>query len=264
MSWGPHYYNSLLLLKHFAPVLIYYKNNPSLVRRMSAISYLFPLTKRARLLLKLDLCFKEMTLFRQANDYYHARWAIESLFEILQLIERVEIKMELYKEGERFPHDTELQNALIKLRDYPGKIGESLRSDQCLMALQKRFFQTMGACVFDAPSLHAWLSLAPEARLHDWELLNSPLTDLQDAVSALMKAYNDAFCFKEYLAEQGLLHYHPLPASSLLSVVLEEQHFVPEASFSPKAVFIKIWQQHGLLKKNMPFQENLKIKISEK
>lgn len=230
---------------------------------MSNICYLFPLTKRARLLLKLDLCFKEATLFQQKNDYYTSRWAIERLFEILQLIERVEIKMELYKEGERFPQDRILQQRLLRLRDYPGKVGESLRNDSCLMALQKRFFQTSGACVFDAPSLHSWLSLEPQERLPDWQRLNEPLQDLQGAVEALVAAYEQHFHFHTQLAENGLLHHQPQPNSSLLCLRLPEKSLVPEASFSPKAVFIKIWEQHSLLDKKVPLQQHINLELAE-
>lgn len=230
---------------------------------MRDICYLFPLTKRARLFLKLDLCFKEALLFQEKNDYYTARWAIERLFEILQLIERVEIKMELYKEGERFPQEELLQQLLLKLRDHPGKVGECLRNDVCLMALQKRFFQTTGACVFDAPSLHSWLSLEPQGRAADWQRLNAPLNDLQKVVSELIKTYEKYFSFKTCIAQNGLLHHQPQPNSSLLCVRFSKTSLVPEASFSPKAVFVKIWEQHSLLAKKSPVQDDVVFEIAE-
>lgn len=230
---------------------------------MRDICYLFPLTKRARLLLKLDLCFKEMLLFQEKNDYYTARWAIERLFEILQLIERVEIKMELYKEGERFPQEADLQHVLLKLRDYPGKVGECLRNDLCLMALQKRFFQTAGACVFDAPSLHSWLSLEPHEREADWQRLNAPLYDLQKAITELMKTYEKHFNFKKVVASNGLLHHQPQPNSSLLCVKFSRRSLIPEASFSPKAVFVKIWEQYSLLDKKSPLQDDIALEVAE-
>lgn len=230
---------------------------------MREICYLLPLTKRARLLLKLDLCFKEALRLQQKNDYFTSRWAIERLFEILQLIERVEIKMELYKEGERFPHLSDLQKILLKLRDHPGKVGESLRNDVCLMALQKRFFQTAGACVFDAPSLHAWLTWEPDKRQEDWDRLNAPLRDLQHAVAALMAAYEQHFEFTAQIAKEGLLHHQPQPQSSLLCLRLSEQQHIPEASFSPKAVFIKMWQQSSLLEKKVSVQEDVAMELAE-
>lgn len=230
---------------------------------MRDICYLFPLTKRARLLLKLDLCFKEAGLLQEKNDYFTSRWAIERVFEILQLIERVEIKMELYKEGERFPNDLELQKSLLQLRDYPGKIGETLRNDQCLMALQKRFFQTAGACVFDAPSLHAWLTWEPEKRQADWQQIFEPLKDLQQAVAALMTSYEQNFEFSIQKAEEGLLHWHPSAQSSLLCLRLKEPHYIPEASFSPKAVFIKIWEQSALLQKKVSVQQSVALELAE-
>jgi len=235
-----------------------------------SLQYFFPLNKRARLLLKLDSLFQELDHLKQTADYITARQAIERMFEILQLIERVEIKMELAREAEKFlvkntSHFPELQKAIQELSAQTGKLGEELRTQPSLISIQKRLFQTSGACVFDAPSLHAWLSCEPGQRYKDLNHMYAHIGLLDHAVKELMKAYFQSFTFREEFSENGLFHLHPSSHSSIICIEIKNclPLLIPEVSLSPKAVFLKIWAQESLLSKNIPYNGPVTLRLSE-
>ena len=131
--------------------------------------------------------------------------------------------------------------------------------------MQKRLFQTSGACVFDVPSLHAWLNADISIKQADLQMLYQPLAPLDLVIASLMQAYDLSWSFKDQFSENGLFHLHPTAQSSIVCIEIPTANpmFVPEVSLSPKAIFIKLWTQESLLGKNVPFNEPCTIKISE-
>lgn len=237
---------------------------------MNSVRYYFPLTKRARLLLKLDSSFHELTFLMKAADCFSARQAIECIFEILQLIERIEIKMDLIREAEKFLQKDQLNHSPLAasiqiLSQHIGKMGEDLRTLPSLMSLQKRIFQTSGACVFDVPSLHAWLSTNKAQRVMDLKKIYEPIAPLHEAITQLMIAYNNTFIFKQESSDNGLFHIQPLAQSTIFCIEINNSDplLIPEVSISPKALFLKIWSQTSLLTKNIPYNGPITLNLSE-
>jgi cell division protein ZapD len=231
----------------------------------TSLRYEIPLTKRSRLVLKLHGLFKEFNENLSTNSYFSGKQALSCLMDILQLLERVEIKMELNKEAGKFPNDLKLQEAITTLSNKPGKIGEEIRNQPSFAFIQKRLTLLGGTSSFDVPFLHRWLHLDKKRKIDDLSELYEPLEHLHQCIDLLIAAYEQSFKRKKIQITNGLLHHQPEQNSSLLVIEIPEdaEHLIPEVSYSVKAIYLKFWHQGKLLTKPEPFSGSLSLSIAE-
>ncbi len=238
---------------------------------MESIHYFFPLTKRARLIIKIKSLLDEFCDLQEKADSLSSKRALESIFELLQLIERIEIKMELAKESEKFMLVTldekilSLKKDIAELLNTQGKVGENLRANPSLQLLQKRLILTGGACEFDTPSLHSWLEGPTKLRKHDLNTIYLNFELLHKAIISIVKGYNDYIELSKKELSNGIIQINPKPQSSIIVIKIpnNKSDLYPEVSLSLKAVFIKIWSQKSLLEKNIPYDGHLELEIGE-
>src|SRR5690606_24147214 len=124
-----------------------------------------------------------------------------SLFQILDVIDRAELKADLLQEldrqkllmnslrgrptiAETLLNEVieEIETTALALRSNASKLGQSLRENDWLMSIKQRATLPGGVCEFDVPSYHFWLGLGAERRyrdLHDWL---QPLRPIHSAV----------------------------------------------------------------------------------
>jgi len=131
-------------------------------------------------MLRLEDLFEKVEFFAGREDSAEHHSAIVTLFEILDVTSRADIKSELLQELERQRKSLELlrknpevsEEALdqvlndIKVAsqgmlNMAGKVGEHLRENEWLMGIKQRVGISGGACEFDLPSYHYWLHLDP-------------------------------------------------------------------------------------------------------
>lgn len=231
---------------------------------MQSIDYAFPLTKRGRLLLKLRNLIEEMTYWELKKDPHSLKGILGSIFNILLLLERIDIKMEISKELEKFQVNSKTINNLDILCN-KGKFGESIRSRPLYSQIQKRLMQPGGLGIFDMPALHTWFHL-------DKDDQNTQLTELMIEIRSLKIAVDKIFT-QHKLAEEaatittqkGFVTISPKTNSCILKVSIDTQHktFIPEVSASARAVIIKFWQQGKLLDSPTPCSESFSFIYSE-
>ena len=146
------------------------------------IDYEFPLNEKVRTLLRLEDLFARVVHFvaREHGMDHHA--ALLTLFEILEVSYRADLKSELLQELERqkrvltalhnnpaISEDaldailTEIDAASTGLFAMPGKIGQHLRDNEWLMGIKQRAIIPGGMCEFDLPSYHYWLEQSTES-----------------------------------------------------------------------------------------------------
>jgi len=139
------------------------------------ISYEFPLNEKVRTLLRLEDLFVRMDHFTKQESSMDHHSALITLFEILEVACRADLKSELLQELERQKralsslHNNpaifedalkailaEIDKAAADLHASTGKIGQRLRENEWLMNIKQRSIMPGGTCEFDIPSYHYW------------------------------------------------------------------------------------------------------------
>ena len=139
------------------------------------ITYEYPLSERVRTLLRLEDLFDKITHFAAAQGALEHHVALVTLFEILEVAGRAELKFDLVQELERqrqillsFRNNPEisedaLSGALYEIEQASalmlamhGKIGHYLRENEWLMTIKNRAAIPGGVCEFDLPGYHYW------------------------------------------------------------------------------------------------------------
>ena len=87
-------------------------------------------------------------------------------------------------------HDMEQVHA--GLLAMAGKIGQSLRENDWLMAIKQRTSIPGGACEFDLPSYHHWLHRDSAVRYRDLEGWLSPLFPIRDATGIVLRMLRES------------------------------------------------------------------------
>ncbi len=175
------------------------------------ILYEYPFNERIRTYLRLEHLLRrlgELVLREQAIDHHYA---IQTLFELLDVGSRSDLKSELMKEIERHKqllngyrdNPAILQEALDDfiarldacfeaLNADSGRFGNSLTGNDWLMTVRNRMGIPGGTCEFDLPSYHEWLHRSPEARQRDLAQWATEFVTLHNALAMLLKLLRDS------------------------------------------------------------------------
>jgi cell division protein ZapD len=152
------------------------------------ITYEYPFNERIRTLLRLEDLFEKTAYFTQEDGSLEHHAALVSLFEILEVAGRADLKMDLIQELERqrqtllaFRNNPdiseealsgalyEIEQSSAALLGMTGKIGHYLRENDWLMSIKSRVAIPGGCCEFDLPSYHWWLHRPVDTRRHALE-----------------------------------------------------------------------------------------------
>ena len=139
------------------------------------IIYLHPFDELVRTMLRLDELYRRFERLVSRNDSLSHHAALGTLFEIMELSSRAEVRADLLHELERqrqtlasFKNDPdvaidalssilgEIEDAAAALQQSAGKAGQALRENDWLMNIRSR--SVMAGCSFqvDLPFYYAW------------------------------------------------------------------------------------------------------------
>lgn len=186
------------------------------------ITYEYPLNERIRTLLRLEDLFGRSNRFIGLSDPQDHHVALLTLFEIMEVASRADLKSDLLQELERqkqvlraFRNNPEIseealnqvlsdmETASTSLFGMTGRIGQYLRENDWLMSIKQRTGIPGGACQFDLPSYHYWLHKPVEersAQLSDW---TSPLHPLRDGSAIILRILRESGKPGQLVAPQG-------------------------------------------------------------
>ncbi len=224
------------------------------------ISYEYPINERTRTLLRLeDLCGR-ISFFRSQDDAMAHHAALSTLFEILDVSSRADLKTDLMQELERQKqalsglrsNPAVSENALSEVLEQiekassglfamPGKIGQHLKDNEWLMNIKQRTAIPGGACEFDLPSYHYWLCQSPERRKRDLGFWLAPLVPIEDSIAIVLKILRESGRTLRYVAQHGCFQQILAGRTAqMLSVSLDEAlPYVPEISANKYALNIR-------------------------
>lgn len=168
-----------------------------------------PLNERIRTFLRLEHLFETLEHFGSQAEHWSTRAAIEALLDIVAITARADIKTELLKEIDRnlstlarVRHQsgvdptalkevfTGLEQAAANIHEINGQIGSRARDDDFLRAVAQRSSLPGGACSFDVPLYHHFLSQPTEqrkARISGWSDEIRPVSEAIQLVLTLAR-----------------------------------------------------------------------------
>ena len=187
------------------------------------ISYEFPLNEKVRTLLRLeDLCAR-MAHFTEHDDRMDHHAALITLFEILEVISRADLKSDLLQELERqkrvlsslhnnpeISEDAldailgEIEQASGLLLAMSGKIGQHLRENEWLMSIKQRTVMPGGTCEFDLPSYHFWQAQDADLRRENLRSWLAPLLPLHTGLKIVLRLLRENGKVFHFTAHQGV------------------------------------------------------------
>ena len=186
------------------------------------IDYEFPINEKVRTLLRLEDLFARAEHFiaRDHGMDHHA--ALITLFEILEVISRADLKSELLQELERqkralsaLHNNPEISEAALEgilaeidetaaaMLAMTGKIGQHLRENEWLMGIKQRTSIPGGACEFDLPSYHYWQEQDAGLRRECLRVWQAPFLPLHAGLKIVLHLLRDSGKILHFTAHQG-------------------------------------------------------------
>ena len=224
------------------------------------ISYEFPLNERIRTLLRLEDLYQRAQYFALKDDPEEHHVALTSLFEILDVGGRADLKSELMQVLERQKQHldalrnnpaisqealatilAEIEKAVSDLFLSSGKTGQELRENEWLMGIKQRSAIPGGVCEFDLPSYHFWLNQSAEVRRLDLNEWLAPFLPIRNGVQIILKLLRESGKTTSRVAHQGV--YQQTMAGRLaqmLRIRLDSNYdCVPEISANKYALNVR-------------------------
>jgi len=231
------------------------------------IRYEFPFNESIRTMLRLEHLFDrlgQLVVRDAALDHHHA---LGTLFEIMDVAARADLKSDLLKDLERqrlrlnaYRDNPSVSQALLDdvmtrmdaafraLNQMPGKAGAALTANEWLMSIRSRISIPGGTCGFDLPAYYAWQQFDVNRRRTDLLQWSASLMPLADALRLLLTLLRDSGAPHQVLAVAGL-YQQSLPAGrtcQLLRLRLKDvPDLVPEISGHRLMVSVRLMQQDG-------------------
>jgi cell division protein ZapD len=228
------------------------------------ITFEYPLNERIRTLLRLEDLFERSRHFVARTDPLDHHVALLTLFEVMEVSGRADLKSDLLQELERqkqvlltFRNNPEIseealanvirdiEQAAAALFSMTGRIGQYLRENEWLMSIKQRTGIPGGACEFDLPSYHYWLHRPAEERIGQLTAWTSPLYPLRDGSAIILRILRESGKPQRLTAPQGT--YQQMlggKTAQMMRVTLDENHgCVPEISANKYVLNIRFLAQ---------------------
>lgn len=217
------------------------------------------------MLLRLEDLFERLVFFLYQEDVREHHIALKTLFEITEVIGRIDIKSDLTKELERqrqalliFRTDSnikqnaleiilsEIEKTIASLGQICGRIGQNLIDNEWLASICNRAVIPGGACKFDLPSYYAWQQFSAAHRRNDIEEWIAPFLPLRDAILIILRLTRESGKTSKVIATHGS-YQKMLSGDSykLMQVrVSPDLNIVPEASINKYMLWIRLTIQN--------------------
>ncbi len=246
------------------------------------ICYEHPLNERIRTLLRLEDLFDKVTFFANKDDAAEHHSALVTLFEILDVASRADMKSDLLQELERQKQALEslrknpdvseealdqvlnnIQVASHGMLSMTGKVGEHLRENEWLMGIKQRVGIPGGACEFDLPSYHYWLHLDPSLRRENLNEWITPLLPIHDGFSIILRLLRNSGKILQHIAHRGMFQQmgQGCAAHMLCLKVNERLPCFPEISANKYALTIR-FVTSGSGKKTKVYENDVEFELT--
>lgn len=247
------------------------------------IIYEYPFNERIRTLLRLEDLYEKFAFFLHQEHPQQHHVALSTIFEMLEVAGRADLKSDLLQELERqkqmligfrtnpnvLPEKldavlADVDRSSSALMAAQGKTGQNVRENEWLMSIRGRTIIPGGACEFDLPSYYAWQQRPAQQRIADISSWFAPLVPLFDAISVVLKLLRESGRSAKMIAQAG--SYQQMlqgKVYQMLRLTLDENlGVIPEISANKYMLWVRFTSQDGDMKpksfdKDVPFELTL-------
>jgi cell division protein ZapD len=200
--------------------------------REHTIIFQLPTHFLPKIALRLEYLFSTM---KQACEEDHPiihNSALQNLTEILQLIQKPELKSRFLKELMRIEHITNKSNDIISpdlyarlytqiqvLTQLVGRFGEGLQQDPLIQSTRASQSASINDCDIQPPQLVMWLQSAPETRKANLRLWLTALSPLHNTVQVYLNILRYSAKFHQIDLFNGFYQCQ-LPSKSYCHLIL--------------------------------------------
>lgn len=232
-------------------------------------------------MLRLEHLFDRLGQLLPRTAAVDHHFALVTLFEIMDVASRADLKSDLLKELERHkaqlmgyrsnPNVSQaaLDSAIAQidhahggLNQQTGKAVQALANNDWLMAIRSRAVIPAGTCSFDLPAYHAWQHRPAAARRDDLQGWTESLAPMAQAVMLLLQILRDSGRPQKVMAAAGQFQ-QTLPqnrAFQLLRLRIDESmQLIPEISGNRLVASVRLMRQDAdgklqLAREDAPFE----------
>ena len=236
-------------------------------------SYEYPFNERIRTLLRVeDLFIKIQRNCASGQEFAHHN-ALIALFQILDVMDRADLKTELLMELDRqkvamngLRENPSISKAVLEeivrqieatallLRNDVSRLGQSLRDNEWLMSIKSRTSLPGGVCEFDLPSYHFWLGQDAENRRADFDNWLQPLVPAYDAIRIVLHLLRGSGRTSKQVAVKGAFQEilnGGKPAQLMRIELADNQPCFPEVSANKYVINIRFNRLEKLQKTHL-------------
>jgi len=188
---------------------------------VTTVLFEHPLNEKMRTWLRIEFLLQQMHANTQITSISSALIFFRTASDLLDVLERGEVRTDLLKELER------QQQKLSQWQDVPGvdlsridllrsdlrqsaavlmkapRIGQALREDRLMALVRQRLSIPGGCCSFDLPTLHIWLHLQQSQRDKDVKEWLETLSPLNNALTLVLDLIRQAGTFRNQISLNG-------------------------------------------------------------
>jgi cell division protein ZapD len=247
------------------------------------ILYEYPFNEGIRTMLRLEHLFDRLGQLMPRNTALDHHYALATIFEVMDVASRADLKSDLLKELERqrtqlaalrgnpaIAQDTlgevigRVDGAFQRLNEVQGKAGHALNANEWLMSIRSRISIPGGTCEFDLPAYYAWQHESAERRRADLGRWIGTLMPLAEGLKVLLSLLRESGT-PHMVAASGGQYQQSLPPGrtyQLLRVRLDTRAgWIPEISGHRLMVSIRLMRSdsEGRLR---PAQEDASFELT--
>lgn len=187
------------------------------------VIYEQPLNENIRICLRLEHLLQQANYHIKQETSWDSMAALNAILNILNIInDRSDLKNKLGQllnqyasnlaQMEQLPEINkiklhrlldQLEKIIDVLHSIQGRIGQELRENEFLMAVQQRVAIPAGACCFNIPSYYLWLQQPHEVRAKNLKEWLIPFSQLQLVIDIVLKLTRSSTKSTEEIAQTG-------------------------------------------------------------
>lgn len=187
----------------------------------STVLFEYPLNEKTRTWLRLEFLLQQLHDNHALSDIGSALTFFRSIAELLDILERGDVRPDLMKELER------QQQKLAQWSDVPGvdldrinnfrqqlrqqaaelmaapRMGQGLREDRLIGVVRQRLNIPGGCCNFDLPTLHLWLHQPQEQKARQIGIWLNGVAPLQQSLALILELVRHSGIFRSQISLNG-------------------------------------------------------------
>jgi cell division protein ZapD len=229
------------------------------------VLYEHPFNESIRTMLRLEHLFDRLGQLAPRDSAVDHHYAIATIFEIMEVASRADLKSDLLKDLERQKSrlngyrgnpsiSEDALDSVIKKIDHAhdglnnsaGKAGQALTANEWLMSIRSRISIPGGTCEFDLPAYYAWQQFEPARRRADLSRWIDLLLPLAEALNVLLGLLRDSGVAQRVSAPGGQFQ-QSLPAGRTFQLMRvrigSDQELVPEITGHRLMVSVRLMGQ---------------------